>query len=65
MNIFAWAETKIGQFTIFDITVMKLYLTCVGIIIGAYISPFVKRRIWAFAGLALVTAAWLTYRMFT
>ena len=63
-SLFNWAENVIQDFNIWDIAVMKLCLFSIGLIVGAYISVFVKKRIW-WAAAAVLSGAWLAYKMFS
>lgn len=64
-SLFNWAENVIQDFNIWDIAVMKLYLFSVGLIVGAYISVWVKSKIWCVVAVAVLTGAWLVYKMFS
>jgi len=64
MSIINWAESKIQNFTIWDMGVFKTALVIFGIVIGAYISSFVQQYVWYFVGVFLILYAYLLYRMF-
>jgi hypothetical protein len=64
MSLFAWAEKAISGFNIWDIAIFKTYLFSLGIIVGAYISDFVKKKVWIFIIIVVLSGAWLVYKMF-
>lgn len=64
-NLFNWAEGVIRDFSIWDIAVFKLYLFSVGLIVGAYLSGWVKKQIWWVAAVAILSGAWMVYKMFS
>jgi putative Mn2+ efflux pump MntP len=48
-----------------DIGVLKIYCVLFGMIVGAYVSTFVKGYVWWFVGTVLVLGLCLGYRWFT
>ena len=60
----SWAEKKIKKMTFWDMTLTKFTAMFFGLIIGAYISGFVRQHIWLF--LILFIAGYITaaYRFF-
>ena len=58
-----WAESIVQDFNIWDIAIMKLYLFSVGVLFGAYFSNFFKKWIWWILGIAVITGAWMIYRI--
>lgn len=59
-----WAKKVVKKMTIWDMSLLKTCMVVIGIIIGAYISGFVKANIWWFAGVAIVTYVILLKRVF-
>ncbi len=64
-SLFNWAESIIQDFNIWDIAVFKLYLFSIGLIVGAYFSDFVKKRIWWVVAIVVLTGVWMIYKMFS
>ena len=64
VGIKKWSEEKIHKLTIWDIAIVKIALIIFGILIGAYISIFVKQYLWYFVGAFVVLYAILLYRLF-
>ena len=64
MNLFTWGENQVRKFNIWDIGVFKIYLFSLGAIAGAYFSNFILEYICYFVLVAIVSMAWLFYRMF-
>jgi|TARA_Y100000310_G_C20688171_1_gene820463 hypothetical protein len=50
-----WAKKLVKKMTIWDVSLLKTCMVVIGIIIGAYISVFVKANIWWFVAVAVVT----------
>ncbi len=65
MGVIQWAEQRTKALSIWDIGVLKTYCVLFGIIVGAYLSSFVKQYVWWFAGAVLVLGVGLGYRWFT
>ncbi len=55
---------RIQKFNIWDIAIFKFYLASLGMIVGAYLSQFVKTNIWIFASVAILSGLWMIYKMF-
>jgi len=64
MSLFSWIETKIQKYSIWDFGVLKLCVVVFGIIIGAYISTFVKDNLGIFIAIFVVSYAYLIYSFF-
>jgi len=64
MGFFQWADKKVKAQTIWDIGVLKIFCTLVGMVIGAYFSLFVKANLWSFIIVALVLFIYLIIRFF-
>jgi putative Mn2+ efflux pump MntP len=65
MGVIQWAEQRTKALSIWDIGVVKTYCVLFGIIVGAYLSSFVKQHVWWFAGAVVVLGVGLGYRWFT
>lgn len=64
MNLFKWAEKKIRKLSIWDFSLVKTALIIFGIIVGAYISTFVKQHVWYFIAVFVLLYAIVLYRVF-
>jgi len=53
MGIFAWADQKVKAQTVWDIQILKIVCILVGMILGAYVFPFVFRFMGWFIGVSL------------
>ena len=62
MGLFQWADKKVKSQTVWDVGVLKIFCTLVGIIAGAYISVFVQQNLWWFLILSFVLLVWLLFR---
>jgi hypothetical protein len=64
MGMKDWSEKKIKKMTFWDMALIKYTAMFFGLIIGAYISGFVRQYIWLF--LILFIAGYITavYRFF-
>ena len=65
MGIFAWADKKVKAQTVWDIGVLKIFCVLVGMILGAYLYPFVLRYVWWFFVVSFVLLIVLLVRFFT
>jgi putative Mn2+ efflux pump MntP len=65
MGVFDWAERKSNALTIWDIGLLKIYCVLFGIVVGAYLSLFVREHVWWFVALVLILGGGLGYRWFT
>jgi putative Mn2+ efflux pump MntP len=65
MGVIQWAEQRTKALSIWDIGVVKTYCVLFGIIVGAYLSSFVKQHVWWLAGAVVVLGVGLGYRWFT
>ena len=65
MKILRWAERRTRALTIWDIGVVKIYCVLFGMIVGAYLSSFVKQEVWWFVAAVLILGGGLGYRWFT
>jgi uncharacterized membrane protein YoaK (UPF0700 family) len=65
MGIFQWAEKKTKGMTIWDIGVLKVYCVLFGVIVGAYLSSFVREHVLWFVVSVLVLGGGVGYRWFT
>lgn len=64
MGLIKWSNEMTKKFDLWDIAALKLYCTIFGIIIGAYISSFVKQHIIVFIALFALLGIRLGYKMF-
>ena len=64
MGFKKYFEEKIHKLTLWDMYLIKIVLIIFGIIIGAYISTFVKQYLWYFVGAFVMLYAILLYRFF-
>jgi len=64
MGLFKWAESKIKTLNIWDFSVLKIYLLLIGMIIGAYLSSFVKQYLTVIIVIIVIALVWLMYKMF-
>ena len=65
MGIFAWANEKIKAYTLWDIGVLKILCTLVGMILGAYLTTFVLGYLWWFIVVGALLFIILMIRFFT
>jgi len=65
MGVFQWAERRSNALTIWDIGVLKIYCVLFGIIVGAYLSLFVREHLWWFVAPVLILGGGVGYRWFT
>ena len=63
-KLMKWSEKKLKKFDMWDISVLKTYCMLIGIVIGAYISDFVKKYVWVFVIVILVLMTRLLKKMF-
>jgi len=64
MGLLSYSEKKIRNLTVWDFGLVKILLALFGIIIGAYISAFVKEHVWYFGGAFVVLYPIALYRVF-
>ena len=64
MNLMKWAKKTIKKLDVMDIAALKTCCLFIGMILGAYISAFVKQYIWIFAVVAILLWAWLAFKVF-
>jgi len=62
MGIIEWVNLKVKAQNLWDIGILKNFCTIVGIILGAYISNFVKQYVWWFVAISIVLYILLMYR---
>jgi hypothetical protein len=65
MSLIQWAEGKTKALGIWDIGILKIYCVLFGIIVGAYISGFVRQHVWWFVVPVAVLGLGLGFRWFT
>ena len=65
MGLIRWAEERTRTMSIWDIGVLKICCVLFGMIVGAYVSTFVKGHVWWFVGVVLVLGISLGYKWFT
>ena len=64
MGIVAWLGQKAKAYTFCDIQILKIACLLVGMILGAYISPFVFRFMVWFIGVSILLLVALAVRIF-
>jgi len=64
MGLMSWTEKKIHGMTLWDFAIFKIALALFGVIIGAYISLFVKQYLWYFIAVFVILYAILIFRIF-
>ena len=64
MGIIEWANEKIKAQTVWDIGVLKIFCTIAGMILGAYVSVFVKQNLLYFVVVGTVLFVYLMVRFF-
>ena len=65
MGVIQWAEKRTEALNIWDIGILKIYCVLFGMIVGAYVSSFVRDNVWWFAGGVLVLGGYLGFKWFT
>jgi putative Mn2+ efflux pump MntP len=65
MKVIRWAERRTKALTIWDVGVLKIYCVLFGMIVGAYLSSFVRQEVWWFVAAVLVLGGGLGYRWLT
>jgi hypothetical protein len=65
MGVFQWAERRAKGLTIWDIGALKIYCVLFGVIVGAYLSTFVRQQVLWFVAAVLVLGGVFGYRWFT
>ena len=65
MGLFEWIDKRVKAQNKWDVVILKLFCTTVGVILGAYISHFVIQYIWWFAVIGSLLFIYLLYRIFT
>ena len=57
-------SNKVKRLNLFDFSVLKTYCFALGMILGAYVSSFVKDNLLVFIIIAVVTGLWLMVKIF-
>jgi len=65
MGVFDWAEKRAKGLTIWDIGALKVYCVLFGMIVGAYLSSFVREQVVWFVLGVLLLGGFFGYRWFT
>ena len=65
MNLIHWAEQRTKALNIWDIGALKIYCVLFGMVVGAYLSSFVRDHVWWFVGVVLVLGVYLGFKWFT
>ena len=65
MGLIQWVEERTGALGVWDIGVLKIYCVLFGMIVGAYVSTFVREHVWWFVAAVLVLGLGLGTRWFT
>jgi len=64
LSVMTWAEDRARAMTLWDIGFLKVYSMIFGMIIGAYLAPFVVRNVWVFVALVVLLGGRGAYRWF-
>lgn len=64
MGLISWSMSKVKNLTIWDWVMLKTDLIIVGLVIGAYVSDFVKTYLWYIITLWVILEVVLLYRIF-
>jgi len=65
VGVIQWAEGRAKSLNLWDIGVLKIYCVLFGMIVGAYVSSFVRDHVWWFGGAVLILGGYLGIRWFT
>ena len=65
MRIMEWAQDRSESMTLWDVGVLKMSAMLLGVIVGAYLAPFVTGNVWWFVVPMVVLGARGGYRWFT
>jgi len=65
VGLIQWAEQRTKGLNIWDIGVLKIYCVLFGMIVGAYVSSFVRQQVWWFVGAVLLLGLGVGFRWFT
>ena len=65
MGVIQWAEERAKSLNLWDIGVLKIYCVLFGMIVGAYVSSFVRDHVWWFGGAVLILGGYLGIKWFT
>jgi hypothetical protein len=55
---------RVKRLNLFDFSVLKTYCFALGMILGAYVSSFVKDNLLVFIVLSVVAGLWLLVKVF-
>ena len=64
MGIIEWSNQRIKALNVWDIGILKVYCALFGLVIGAYISDFVKQHVWFFVALIILFGLHLSLKFF-
>jgi len=62
MSLYAWAEARARATTVWDLGLLKVYCVLFGMVVGAYVAPFVLRNVGWFVGGIVALGVWFGYR---
>lgn len=65
MGLISWMDSRIKKLVIWDWGFFKWALVLFGVIIGAYISDFVKEYLWYFIIVTILCYGYFMYRFLT
>jgi len=65
VGLIQWAEQRTRALSLWDIGVLKIYCVLFGMIVGAYVSSFVRQQVWWFVGAVLLLGLGVGFRWFT
>jgi hypothetical protein len=64
MGLMKWADSIVKKMGVWDVAALKLYVAIFGVVLGAYISVFVKQYVWYFVAVFLVLMVRMLYIVF-
>ena len=65
MGVIQWAEERTRALNIWDIGILKIYCVLFGMIVGAYVSSFVRDHVLYFVAAVLVLGGFFGFKWFT
>jgi hypothetical protein len=62
-KLMKWTKTVVKKMTVWDVSLLKIYVILIGIIIGAFIPLFVRQYVWWFVAGAVISGIILIKRV--